>query len=112
MKFGGEKMLKIIKISLPLIWFSGIVYLLISSLIENRFLEEYIYWLVLIGLIFFIWLWKRNSKFSLYSSFTLFLISALIVTFGFKDIGEFIMRLSFIFLLVGYIQSLVEYKRE
>ncbi len=78
----------------------------------NIIKEGYIYWLVLIGLIFLIWLWKRKSRFSLYSSFALFVISALIVTLGFEDIGEFIMRLSFIGLIVGFLQSLLEYKEE
>lgn len=105
------KIIKIVKPALLIGWFLGIIYLAVYSFIEGLFLEPYIYWLVLIGLIMFIWHWKKSSRFSLYISFTLFLISAVSVTLGFKNIGEVIMRLSLIFLFVGFFQSMLEYKQ-
>lgn len=103
-------MKRIIKISLFLGLILGVIYIWAYSFYVDYSLESYIYWLVLIGSLISIWFWKKGSNFSLYVSFFLFIISALIVTVGFQDIGEPIMRLSFIFLLVGFIQSAVEYR--
>lgn len=101
-------MFKLIKISLIIAWSLMIIYLSVNSFVDGYYFEQYMYWLVLIGLLYFIWQFKQNSGFALYFSFILFIISAIIVSLGFKSVGEFVMRLSFILLLTGYVQSLIE----
>lgn len=103
-------MFKIIRISVLPGFFLIVVYLLYGAFVEGDNFEPYIYWFFLIGLLYFIWQWRKNSRFSLYLSFVLFIISSIFVTLGFKSVGEIVTRISFIFLLVGYVQSLIEFK--
>lgn len=103
-------MFKIIRISILLGCFLIVVYLSVDSFVAGGNFEPYIYWFLLINLLYLIWQWRKNSRFSLYFSFVLFIMSSIVVTLGFKSVGEFLMRLSLTFLLVGYIQSLIEFK--
>ena len=105
-------MIKIIKTVLVVGYFIGIISISITSFYDGYFLEGFIDWIILGGLILYILQGKKSSRFSLYSSFALFIFSVSIITVGFKAVGEFIMRLSFICLLVGFVQSFFEYKRK
>jgi hypothetical protein len=71
-----------------------------------------IYWLILFGWIFLIWQFKWPSRFSFILGFILFIIAALFTTFLERNLGETIMRTSFIFWLVGTGQALQEFKRQ
>lgn len=112
-------MKKIIRTGLLVGLFSIVIYFIFISISislskdnqGDNFIESYIYWFLLIGLLYFIWQWKKNSRFSLYLSFVSFIVSSIIVILGFKFVGEFFMRLSFICLLIGYLQSFRENKK-
>ena len=103
-------MLKLIKISLLLSFTLVIIYFIYVYFVDSSSFEPYIYWLLLIDLLMFISLYRKSSRFSLYFSFILFIISSAVVSLGFKSVAEFVMRLSFILLLTGYVQSLIESK--
>lgn len=101
-------MFKLVKISLLLGFTAVIIYLIYSSFIDNDSFGQYIYWLLLVDLLCFILFFKKSSRFSLYSAFISFIVSFIILSLGFNSIADFFMRLSFIFMLTGYVQSLIE----
>lgn len=101
-------MLKFIKISILISLTLAVIFISYNSFVEKGGFEPYIYWFLLVDLLCLILLYKKGSHFSLYTSFVLFIISSLVVTMGFRFVGEFIMRASFILLVTGFIQSLIE----
>ena len=108
------KLVKILAIFLYLIVFVGLLLLqLWSNLIGSGLsVSSYLYWLILIGWIFAILKLNFQSFVSLSVAFILFVFSAMMVILDFKELGETIMRISFIGWLVGLSQALIEYKRE
>lgn len=72
---------------------------------------EIAYWILLIVWIAIIWILKKDSGFSLLIAFSLFLISATLTVFNFRNLAETIMRVSLIGWLIGIFQALTEYIR-
>lgn len=70
-----------------------------------------IYWWILVFTIFMVWNFELGSGFILWVSFSIFILSALFTSVGLRSIGETLMRVSFLGLIIGLIQSMVEYKR-
>lgn len=104
-------MFKLIKIGFLLSFTGVVIYFVYDFSIEKGSFESYIYWLFLIDLLCLILFYKIDSRLSSYTAFVLFLTSSIILSLGYKSVAEFIMRLSFIMLLIGYIQSLIESRR-
>lgn len=69
------------------------------------------YWPILFGWILLILIHKLKSNISLVFAFVFFALAAFATTFGFENIAESFMKISFIGWLVGIAQALVEYKK-
>lgn len=98
-------MSKIIKIGLVVSWFAvfGLFYFL-------PILNPFTYWWVFSSWAVLIWQFKTRNRVSFILSFILFLISAFIATINPGSLAENVMRISFIILIVGYLQTLIEFK--
>ena len=68
------------------------------------------YWWILVFTISIIWKFQVGSGFILWTSFLIFLLSALLVSGGLQNLAETFMRISFLGWIIGLIQSFVEYK--
>lgn len=75
------------------------------------FFSNSLYWMILLGWLFLTWNFKWKSSVSMSVGFILFVSGAFFTTFGFRDHGETVMRLSFIGWMVGVAQALVEYRK-
>lgn len=62
-----------------------------------------IYWLLFLAIIFIHFKYKKNGIFYLWIGFYLFCISSFISIVNLISIAEFFMRISFVFLIVGFI---------
>lgn len=69
------------------------------------------YWWILFFALFLLWNFHLSSRFTLWGSFILFILSALTTSLSLNMIGELIMRLSFLSLIIGFMQALAEYKK-
>lgn len=69
------------------------------------------YWWVFFGLVFLIWKLKINSTGSLLLTLFFFAIAFSVTVFGLDILAEIVMRVSFIGLMIGFIQALREYKK-
>lgn len=64
-----------------------------------------VYWLILISIIIYQQIKKKENTFYLYLAFYIFVIGGLLRIITLKDFSEFFMRISFIFFLIGLILS-------
>lgn len=90
-------------------WLLGLSGMILIWFYNGMKTEFLIYWWVLVGLIFGIWLFRLNIKFLLWGAFLLFLFSALFVTVGLQIVAEILMRLSFTAFLVGIMFALLPF---
>ncbi len=67
-----------------------------------------IYWLILLSIITFQLVKKRENTFYLRLAFYIFITGAGLKILTLNDISEFFMRISFIFFLVGFVLSYLE----
>lgn len=89
-----------------------IIGLLIISLLKfNLSVGSLVYWWIMIFYIFMIWQFRLDSKVAFWAALSLFILSALLTSIGLRDVGEAVMRVSFLGWIIGLIQSMVEYKR-
>lgn len=70
-----------------------------------------IYWIIFVIWIGIVWLFKKDNKLSFYLAFVLFAVSASLTVFGFRDLAEPVMRVSFIGWIVALSQALIHYKK-
>ncbi len=86
-----------------------IIGLIVKDFLPNIF-KLFVYWWLLVLMVFigFILHFKSIAYFSV--AFILFFVSAMLTTIGLREIAEVMMRISFIGLIIGLIQSVVEYK--
>ena len=73
---------------------------------------SFIYWFLFFGWIGSILNFKLSSAASLVPAFTLFIVGAILETFGSGDLAEGVLRLSFIGWLIGIAQALIEFRRQ
>lgn len=71
---------------------------------------SFVYWWLLAFVISIIWNFKVSSGFMLWVSFSVFLLSALLISIGFRVTAESLMRASFLGWLIGLAQSFNECK--
>ena len=89
----------------------GILQLWLYFSKSNLDLGSLFYWLILIGILFGVWSYNKKSGFTFKSALTLFIIGAIFTVINIQNFAEVIMRISFVFLLVGIGQSLIEYNQ-
>ena len=70
-----------------------------------------IYWVFLLGLILINFKYKKDGIFYLWLGFYLFCTASFISIINLISIAEFFMRISFVFLIVGFILVAKEYRR-
>lgn len=101
-------------VTLYLVLFIGLLVVQgLSLILASSFsVSSYVYWMIFLGWIFLALKFRWDSSYSFLPAFILFLIAAILATFGLNAVAETIMRMSFIGWLVGMGQALVEYKRE
>lgn len=68
-----------------------------------------IYWILLLGIIFINYKYKKGGAFYLWSGFCLFCAASFISIVNLTLIAEFFMRASFVFLIFGFILVAKEY---
>lgn len=68
-----------------------------------------IYWVLLLGLILINFKYKKDGIFYLWLGFYLFCTASFISIVNLVSIAELVMRISFIFLSVGFIFSIKEF---
>lgn len=95
------------KILLIFTW--SIIFILLYNFTNLNFL---MYWWVLLSWFFFITRLKIKSTISFILSFLLFILSILFTTFSLNFFAEILMRVSFLILIIGYIQVLIKYKQD
>lgn len=100
-------MLEKSKILLIFTW--SIIFILLYNFTKLNFL---MYWWVLLSWIFFITRLKIKSTISFILSFLLFILSIFFTTFSLNFLAEILMRVSFLILIIGYIQVLIKYKQD
>ena len=85
---------------------------LIGVLLLGSFFSfwSFAYWWLLVLTVSIIWIFKVDSGFILWASFLIFLLAALLVSVGLRNLAETFMRISFLGWIIGLIQSFVEYK--
>lgn len=71
-----------------------------------------LFWWVFIGWIFLTYFFKLKSRLAFAVAFILFLIAALLTTINLQSFAETIMRISFIGWIIGFVQALIEYKKD
>lgn len=100
-------MSKIIKIVFPIVWFIIFTILYFFTVLSSiRYL-----WFIL-GWVICIRIFRMRSKETFILTFILFIIaSTLTLVSSLNLLAETIMRASFITLIIGYIQKLVEYMK-
>lgn len=81
---------------------------MVGQFIFNPPFSDIVYWSILAFLVMLNWNLNLTGKFSLSAAFIIFLLSALVVSIGFLDIGERFMRLSLMFWITGLIQVISE----
>lgn len=72
--------------------------------------SNWIYWLILMGLIVIVLYYRKKSSFFLKIGLVLFLIGVTFTVINLIFVAETIFRISFIFWLVGIIKALQEYR--
>lgn len=76
-------------------------------------LQNWLYWLELFVILILVWIFKLKSQHILYSSFALIAIGAILNILTLDQTSEAVLRISFVGLLVGVAQTLLEsYKRK
>lgn len=70
-----------------------------------------IYWILFLGIIFINFKYKKGGIFYLWFGFYLFCIASFISVVNLISIAEFFMRVSLIFLLIGFTLVAKEYNR-
>ncbi len=103
--------MKIFKLVLLFIWLFVLFGLVDAEIFSVFDSSSYTYWWVTIGWICFIWNFHHRDLISLKLSLILFMACGLLVAVGWDSIGEVGMRFGFILLLIGSVQSLIEYKK-
>lgn len=69
-----------------------------------------IYWILLLGIIFINFRYKKGGIFYLWLGFYLFCTASFISIVNLISIAEFFMRASFVFLIFGFVLVAKEYK--
>lgn len=104
------------KSNLGLLIFKSLLFIsvLVTGLIIRKYqpniFDFFAYWWLLILIVFLGLNLHFKSKIYLFAAFILFFASAVVTVNGFKEVGELIMRISFIGWIVGIVQSAIEYK--
>ena len=75
---------------------------------RNMQISPYLYWLIIIGWLTIVYRFKGNSDFTLKPAMTLLAIASLFMIFGVREVGEVLMKISFVGWMVGIGQSLFE----
>lgn len=88
-----------------------ILWLVLIILLYFSVFNSWMYWLILLGWIIAIRQFKIDSKVTFILTFLFFTIAATVTSFGQEISAEIIMRISFIGLLIGFIQALMEFKK-
>lgn len=102
-------MLRIFKIFVFLCWAIVLVFI-VSLQLESDYLQSLLYLWISLGWIFSVYLFRVTTQQTFAITVTLFLLSAIITTASFINLGEIFLRVSFIGLIMGYAQSLIKYK--
>lgn len=92
-----------------LIFTWSIIFILLYNFAKLNFL---MYWWVLLSWAFFITRLKIKSTISFILSSLLFVLSIFFATFSLNFFAEILMRVSFLILIIGYIQVLIKYKQD
>lgn len=71
-----------------------------------------IYWLIFFGILFANIRFKKNSSVYLRAGFYLFIAGSAVSILGVFNISEFIFRICFIFLLIGFAFSAKDYLKD
>lgn len=66
------------------------------------------YWIVLILIIGIMFFLKKDSKFYLFTAFYIFCVGAILRIIWLNEVSEILMRMSFIFWLVGLFKAFKE----
>lgn len=99
-------MSKQVKVVAIFIWFIALIILYIIPTFNTI-----IYWWVLFGGIFLAWQFKLRSATFFIFAFLLFIPAAFIAAVSPNIFAEDLMRISFIFFIIGYILALFAYKK-
>ncbi|KKQ98131.1 MAG: hypothetical protein UT23_C0005G0054 [Candidatus Woesebacteria bacterium GW2011_GWA1_39_12] len=108
-----SKTLKLIYTFLIVVYFMAVLSILGLDL-WNKFsgrntqMSPYLYWLIFVGWLAIVYRFKGNSGFSLKPAMTLLVVASLLIIFGVREIGEILMKISFVGWMVGIGQSLYE----
>lgn len=70
-----------------------------------------IYWVLLLGLIFINFKYKKDGIFYLWLGFYIFCTASFISIVNLISVAEFFMKISFVFLIVGFILVAKEYQK-
>jgi len=111
-----KKILKIVKLLLfgvYVVIFLGLLALqLWAGITESGFFVSWlIYWMILLGWLFILFNFKLESEASFILGFVTFVFAAIFAILGLRLIAETVMRVGFIFWLVGMGQALIEYQK-
>lgn len=74
--------------------------------------ESILYWWLLLGWVYYVFVNKGNNPKTLFTAFILFIVGVILKVFNLNNMAEVAMRISLIGWLVGIGQTLVEYKKE
>ncbi len=102
--------MRILKRIIILFWtlvFLVILFLKVVGVLDT---SSIIYWWLTLGCIFIIWIFRLKDITTLKISIGLFILCGALVAIGLEYIGEIGIRVGFIFLIVGFMQTLIEYK--
>ncbi len=70
------------------------------------------YYLILLGILVLKFILKKDGGFFLWFGFYLFIMGAVLDLFGMNYLSEFIMRISFVFLISGWVLIFKENKSQ
>lgn len=114
MKNKSIKYLKKIFITIYFVLFTALslfqVFLFVSN--SSYSLSSYLYWFVLVGWIYKIREHRLTSASAFKVAFVLFIFAAMFAFLNLDKIGETVMRVSFIGWIIGFIQAIIEYRKE
>lgn len=104
-------MLKVVKLVSFLFWIIILMVLATQQFSESSLVQTIFYLWMLVGWVIFIAVYKKKSKFSIFTALSLFVISGILTSFNLTKISEILMRISFILWIIILAQSVVEFKR-
>lgn len=103
--------MKTFKLMVIVIWLIVLVISLIMSSTSTPDYLSLICWWFAAGWLFVIWNYRLKDIFSLKISLGMFMVGGTMASFGLGNGGEVLIKFAFIVLSMGFVQSLIEYKK-